>query len=349
MNNSGGPPGPQFLATFLAVHSNMEEQERKLRNRNERELGGSAERPEADRSTSRGEGEGDGAREGDPHELPDSRLDVSSDQFDPLLALYSTDVPLPFPNIRCFNNVAEYESFLKGGRGRAKPENVEKKQRKAQKGVPDPERIARLKELMVKNPVSEDAEEGTSGTRRPTRRQKAPKNVLTRMPLLAGSPLGSLNQCVQEHIRVKVHVRSFKGLRGVCAGFVVAFDKFWNLAMVDVDETYREPLLGEAFYHEKALTVTRLFEKLKLQEEKISTSENRHLKTTHTLGVPETTHTLAVPETTHTLGVPAAEGHAPSERRPKGGGALYGRVHTRHVNQLFIRGENILLINIPKT
>lgn len=29
-------------------------------------------------------------------------------------------------------------------------------------------------------------------------------------------------------------------------------------AMVDVDETYREPLLGEALYHEKALTVTRV-------------------------------------------------------------------------------------------
>lgn len=29
-------------------------------------------------------------------------------------------------------------------------------------------------------------------------------------------------------------------------------------AMVDVDETYREPLLGEAFYHEKALTISRV-------------------------------------------------------------------------------------------
>lgn len=28
--------------------------------------------------------------------------------------------------------------------------------------------------------------------------------------------------------------------------------------MVDVDETYREPLLGQALYHEKALTVTRV-------------------------------------------------------------------------------------------
>lgn len=73
-------------------------------------------------------------------------------------------------------------------------------------------------------------------------------------------------------------------MRGVCSGFLVAFDKFWNMvgkfspfllpswicdrsvyvvisprqAMVDVDETYREPLFGEALYHEKALTISRV-------------------------------------------------------------------------------------------
>lgn len=106
-----------------------------------------------------------------------------------------------------------------------------------------------------------------------------------------GSPLGELHRCVEERIRVRVHIRTFKGLRGVCSGFVVVFDKFWNMvsrrpevfslyvsclravcsinagccvcvcvfqAMVDVDETYREPLLGEALYHEKALTISRV-------------------------------------------------------------------------------------------
>lgn len=29
---------------------------------------------------------------------------------------------------------------------------------------------------------------------------------------------------------------------------------------MDVDETYREPLFGEAFYHEKALTTTRVMD-----------------------------------------------------------------------------------------
>lgn len=109
-----------------------------------------------------------------------SKIDVCSERFDPLLALYSPTVPLPFPKIKCFNNVAEYESFQRGGRGRAKPENVEKRRQKAMKGVADPERIARLKKLMVNNPVPE-SEDGESSSTPRRRKQKIQKNVLTRM------------------------------------------------------------------------------------------------------------------------------------------------------------------------
>ncbi|KAM4621434.1 U7 snRNA-associated Sm-like protein LSm11 [Polymixia lowei] len=292
------------------------------------------------------------------------------------MALYSPAVPLPFPNIKCFNNVAEYESFLKGGRGRAKPENVEKKQRKAMKGVADPERIERLKKLMVRNPVPEEGE--TSGAPR-RRKQKPPKNVLTRMPLCKGSPLGELHRCVEERIRVKVHIRTFKGLRGVCSGFVVAFDKFWNMAMVDVDETYREPLLGEAYYHEKALTVSRLFEKLKLQESPEGSEHPRKHKAKgkHSVPQPETSKMTPASLLPHpvstdkggdsksrdsranprlsreTVKVPEVEQGAPGKAHgPEtgqghlGNGSGYGKVHTRHINQLFIRGENVLLINL---
>lgn len=108
------------------------------------------------------------------------KIDVCSERFDPLLALYSPSVSVPFPKIKCFNNVSEYESFLKGGRGRAKPENVEKKRLKARRGVADPERIERLKMLMVNNPVAQP-EEGESSTAPRSRRQKPHKNVLTRM------------------------------------------------------------------------------------------------------------------------------------------------------------------------
>ncbi|XP_043112993.1 U7 snRNA-associated Sm-like protein LSm11 [Puntigrus tetrazona] len=279
----------------------------------------------------------------------ETKLDISSDKFDPLLALYSPQVPLPYPNIKCFNNIAEYESFMKGGRGRAKPENVEKRLRKAQKGKADPERIERLKRLMVNNPVEEEGE--GSGVKRPPRRRKAAKNVLTRMPLHTGSPLGELNRCVQEKIRVKVHIRTFKGLRGVCSGFVVAFDKFWNLAMVDVDETYREPLLGQALYHEKALTVTRLFEKLKVQETTALSAVEKKLELHGSLShltdrTGRTDSKYAQERSEHSEKEKTAlKAPQKTETKPK---VEYGRVHTRHVNQLFIRGENILLVNIQQ-
>ncbi|XP_056117802.1 U7 snRNA-associated Sm-like protein LSm11 [Rhinichthys klamathensis goyatoka] len=287
----------------------------------------------------------------------ETKLDIGSDKFDPLLALYSTKVPLPYPNIKCFNNIAEYESFMKGGRGRAKPENVEKRLRKAQKGKADPERIERLKKLMVNNPVEEEGE--GSGVKRPPRQRKAAKNVLTRMPLHTGSPLGELNRCVQEKIRVKVHIRTFKGLRGVCSGFVVAFDKFWNLAMVDVDETYRDTLLGQALYHEKALTVTRLFEKLKVQETVALSAVER--KGGDNLLKPDPHSSLSQlrdqtrsrtdPKHTQERSELSEKDRSTSkvtqqsESKPK---VKYGRVHTRHVNQLFIRGENILLVNVQQ-
>uniref|UniRef100_UPI0037E87FA4 U7 snRNA-associated Sm-like protein LSm11 n=1 Tax=Semicossyphus pulcher TaxID=241346 RepID=UPI0037E87FA4 len=293
------------------------------------------------------------------------KIDVCSDKFDPLLALYSPSVPLPFPNVKCFNNVSAYESFLKGGRGRAKPENVEKKRQKAMRGVVDPERIARLKKLMVNNPVKESEEgESSAAPQRRRRGQKPQKNVLTRMPLCKGSPLGELYRCVEERIRVKVHIRTFKGLRGVCSGFVVAFDKFWNMAMVDVDETYREPLLGEALYHEKALTISRLFEKLKLQEssggeeaaKKHEAPETSDKKQPENPKNPSAQHASRRGEsgtesklpdtdrTTHEKHKVSLKAAGPEESKKKES-KKYGKVHTRHVNQLFIRGENILLVN----
>ncbi|XP_074504279.1 U7 snRNA-associated Sm-like protein LSm11 [Sebastes fasciatus] len=305
-----------------------------------------------------------------PEHEPD-KTDVCSDNFDPLLALYSPTVRLPFPNIRSFNNVAAYESFLKGGRGRAKPENVEKRRQKKMRGVADPERIERLKKMMVNNPTGEEEGE-SSGTAPRRRRQKTQKNVLTRMPLSKGSPLGELYRCIEERIRVKVHIRTFKGLRGVCSGFVVAFDKCWNMAMVDVDETYREPLLGEAFYHEKALTISRLFEKLKLQENPGGDEPaKKHEEAQETSGKHQPTNPKSIPknpsahptskrrdsrtesklsdtvkvkqEQQHKVSLKAQQG--PEGRQKKDSQTTYGKVHTRHINQLFIRGENVLLVN----
>ncbi|MGH0124679.1 UNVERIFIED_CONTAM: hypothetical protein FKN15_033331 [Acipenser sinensis] len=279
-----------------------------------------------------------------------ARLDVSSDRFDPLLALYSPDIPLPYPNVKCFNNLAEYESFLKGGLGRAKPENVEKKNRKSKKGVPDPERIERLKKLMVNNPANE--EEGGSGRKRLPRRAKAPKNVLTRMPLHAGSPLGELHRCVKERLKIKVHIRTFKGLRGVCSGFLVAFDKFWNMLFDRLK--LQESESPEFKKPDKTLTKESDASPGTRKEDKLGMDLRRSPRKSYSYPKGQT----------YTKPAEKRAAEAGEERKTQKGASTesetgkvqkkakdkptvdYQQVHCRHVNQLFIRGENVLLVNL---
>ncbi|NXX40464.1 LSM11 protein, partial [Tricholaema leucomelas] len=319
-----------------------------------------------------------------------SRLDVSSSRFDPLLALYSANTPLPFPAAPCFNNLAEYESFQRGllrprGRRAAPCRRGPAASRAARRGPPpaDPERIQRLRSLMVNAGPEQEAAEGGAAARR----RRAPRNVLTRMPLHEGSPLGELHRCVRDGVKINVHIRTFKGLRGVCTGFLVAFDKFWNMALTDVDETYRKPVMGKAFYAEPQLTLTRLFDRLKLQESSAkkgsdskAASEELAL-TKDSLGLRagsgrgraedererqkrlgragekkvagDTLHVTARGEadvgsgTAHTEGASAGSTRARSQsrkkRRPK---VDYQQVFTRHINQIFIRGENVLLVHL---
>ncbi|XP_019390290.1 PREDICTED: U7 snRNA-associated Sm-like protein LSm11, partial [Crocodylus porosus] len=224
---------------------------------------------------------------------------------------------------------------------------------------------------------------------RAARRRRAPKNVITRMPLHEGSPLGELHRCVRDGVKINVHIRTFKGLRGVCTGFLVAFDKFWNMALTDVDETYRKPVLGKAFYNEPQLTLTRLFDRLKLRE----SSEK---KGADTKTEPEETATASEPQplgrkvgsgwgraeeeretqkhmgrggekktagdslplavrneadlpgrTAQTEGTGAGATTARSQPRKKKRPKVdYQQVFTRHINQIFIRGENVLLVHL---
>ncbi|KAL2299297.1 hypothetical protein Nmel_013948 [Mimus melanotis] len=196
-------------------------------------------------------------------------------------------------------------------------------------------------------------------------------------------PLGELHRCVRDGVRINVHIRTFKGLRGVCTGFLVAFDKFWNMALTDVDETYRKPVMGKAFYAEPQLSLTRLFDRLKLQES--SGKKGADSKTvSEELALTNDSQMLSLKagsgrrraeeererqkhmgragekktpgdrsdadvgsRTAHTEGASAAGARARSQsrrrRRPK---VDYQQVFTRHINQIFIRGENVLLVHL---
>lgn len=42
-------------------------------------------------------------------------------------------------------------------------------------------------------------------------------------------PLGVMRRCMTENIKVKVITRNYKHVRGICTGYILAFDKHWNL------------------------------------------------------------------------------------------------------------------------
>ena len=47
-----------------------------------------------------------------------------------------------------------------------------------------------------------------------------------------GGPSALLQVWVQSRSKVKVITRSFKSVRGTCIGFIIAFDRYWNLVIV---------------------------------------------------------------------------------------------------------------------
>ncbi|XP_027962414.1 U7 snRNA-associated Sm-like protein LSm11 isoform X2 [Eumetopias jubatus] len=316
---------------------------------------------------------------GSPARPPSPRLDVSSDSFDPLLALYAPRLPpIPYPNAPCFNNLAEYESFLRtgvrgGGRGRARGAAAGSRvpvaglsartRRRQDAPAPDPERIQRLRRLMV----AKEEGDGAAGTRRrgAGRSRKAPRNVLTRMPLHEGSPLGELHRCIREGVK----------------------------ALTDVDETYRKPVLGKAYERDSSLTLTRLFDRLKLQDSSRKEADSKSAVEDSTLSrysqtstwkvasvwgredtdrgsrrrsrsVPSSLQASAREEsrsemsgrTTRTEGSSAGGTFSRAttlsrgqprkkKRKPK---VDYQQVFTRHINQIFIRGENVLLVHLAQ-
>ncbi|XP_043925843.1 U7 snRNA-associated Sm-like protein LSm11 [Protopterus annectens] len=195
----------------------------------------------------------------------------------------------------------------------------------------------------------------------------------------AGSPLGELHRCVRDRIKISVHIRTFKGLRGVCSGFLVAFDKFWNMAMVDVDETYRKPVLGKAFYNEPKLNVTQLFERLQLQEtsnvetpaaatylsessDSVRATAKRSDKQKSMSRSDKLDHAMRSKLVVDPIAYKASKKHKPVETLVKDSKSHhaghqentkqcrtkvdYQKVFKRHLGQLFIRGESILLVHL---
>lgn len=160
------------------------------------------------------------------------QLDVSSDSFDPLASIYSSEETVPDPSAPIFNNVEEFvNKYTK------------------------PKPLAKTKVFLGPKPgpstksasqTTSSLTGGASGVQRRFTSEQMPvkghrkkaKNFLTFMKSQKEGPMSALARAVETQNRIQVKIRKLDGIRGTCTGVLVAFDKHWNLALVDVDETF---------------------------------------------------------------------------------------------------------------
>ncbi|XP_076075649.1 uncharacterized protein LOC143046391 isoform X2 [Mytilus galloprovincialis] len=161
-------------------------------------------------------------------------LDLTSPNLNPLKALYSENVYLPHKNPTTFNNLAEYENVVIKG-------NITSNRGKGRgKKVPKATRTTTIKPHAETEGVNtQETDENTA--KMLARRKKMNRNVLTRMSEIDEGPLTILKKAVEKQHRIKVWTRSAVTWRGYCKAYLIAFDKHFNLALMDVDETYRIP------------------------------------------------------------------------------------------------------------
>ncbi|XP_063961615.1 uncharacterized protein LOC129270331 [Lytechinus pictus] len=185
---------------------------------------------------------------GGEEEEKDEEIDVLSPNFNPLKALYASNVALPVSEVSMFNNLAEYERFMSksGEEPKAQEQNCAPLSRRALERR-HLEHMREKEKLLPKSTF-----------------HRKNVNVLSRMESheTRESPLDLLRQCVEKRCKVRVCIRSFKGLRSICIGYLVAFDKIWNMALSDVVEIYKRPSTGKRFHHEEKVTYSMIMSNL---------------------------------------------------------------------------------------
>ena len=188
--------------------------------------------------------------------------DVQSLSFDPERALLDNNFDLSFAaGVDPLDNVEKFAKALEGGTDdKLKTEEKGKKQKKVE--VEPTARRFEESQMPIKG------------------KAKRPRNVLHYMKKCVdqGGPMAAFAKCALERIKVKVLLRGAVSMRGSCTGFLVAFDKHWNVALVDVDEVFTRKRHGKPSLEEEFMEKLAVGEKASRRTETIGASVLRVVK-----------------------------------------------------------------------
>lgn len=211
----------------------------------------------------------------------DPRLDFYSPEFDPVrsLAPDSGAIP-PRPRARALDTVRQCRRLLPSSSATATTTATTTTTPNA-RGLNSFAAQARAKERARKF-----NEEGEA-----FRRREGVFDALANSKQATEGPLRVLRDARMQRLRVRIVTRHASGVRGTCDAYVVAFDKFANMVLTDVEERY-------------TVKTKRVVEKTRVNEK----------------SGEETTTLRIAPKLDH---------------------------RTRRINQVFMRGEQVVSVSIP--
>ena len=177
----------------------------------------------------------------------------------------------------------------------------------------------------------------TSGVVTPSRPKRPTRNVLTRMDEAEEGPLSVLRRAVKNGIRIRVWTRAHVYIRGICSGFLVAYDKHMNLAMTDVDEEFLLPKSTRDAEFERARKRRR---KRRLKEEEEKEGEEEEAENESAAEEDEELLKAAI-------GKWRVNDDRPELTSVEGNRKFhFGQLHKRHIGQLFIKGDNVVMVSL---
>lgn len=171
----------------------------------------------------------------------DSELDITSERFDPLRALYAPEYRISEKQPKViYQNLAALESAFKrfGIMNLNKRNNtvVNKTTQKQDDSVINVKPgSSKGRQVISEETQQRRFQPHQMPVKGSGRKQKDTHNILTYIDGVTG-PMLVLRQSIKEQRRIRVMVRREHGIRGSLEGSLVWFDKFWNLWLRDVDE-----------------------------------------------------------------------------------------------------------------
>eukprot|EP00049_Salpingoeca_infusionum_P002391 m.56279 g.56279 ORF g.56279 m.56279 type:complete len:197 (+) comp11550_c0_seq1:52-642(+) len=168
----------------------------------------------------------------------DPRLDMTSPQFDAKLVLDTEGVPVPYPNVKALDTIAQWKAIATGKKSSASS----RAEKKPVQEIHDPHLIPRAKPL----PTVQERKERHKDTLLPGKKVRKRSNVLDIIKRTNWDELGPISvlyHCMHDAAPVRVVLRGYqKGQVMNCVGYLVAFDGRFNMVLRSVTRTRTIPV-----------------------------------------------------------------------------------------------------------